>query len=321
LREFLDVLSMAIERHPRSAMATSIASLSAIFLGVFDLRRILQSSETSFAAFSVHLVDEIEIKVNDLALKFTRKLKDAALEPMFTQLMDWTATGPSPQDDLGRRLRQQSVYSFLADFFDDAQSPSHGGQHRDVTGYASYMTDGAVAILKTVDPRSSDDRKLWTAVLRTLTKCFEHDQTSYWQAPAHFALVAPVLTAQILHAPTTTSSVSSMAMTDLLSSTLTPAIVGLAAAANSADHHKELNGAILRHLRAEQAGVRLAAVKCQQALAERLEESWLLTTLEEMLPYISELQDDDDEVVEREVHRWIVGIEGVLDENLDDRLQ
>ena len=68
------------------------------------------------------------------------------------------------------------------------------------------------------------------------------------------------------------------------------------------------------------AAVRLAVVLCEQALTDRLGEDWL-AMLPEMLPYISELQDDDDEVVERETHRWIVKIEGILGESLDSMLQ
>jgi U3 small nucleolar RNA-associated protein 10 len=312
LREYVEVLGLAIEQHQKSAIMKNITPLSAIFLGAFDLRRILQSSESSFAAFPVNIVGEMEKAVNDLALKFIYKLNDAALRPIFTQLMEWAAAGPSKQDFVGRRLRQQSVYNFLSVFFDNLKSI--------VTSYASYVIDGAVAILKSIDPKSLGDRELWIAVLRTLTKCFEHDQDSFWQAPSHFDLVAPVLTAQLLHAPSTTSSASSESGSDLMTSALTPAIVELAAAADSADHQKELNTSILRHLRAERAGVRLAALKCQQALTERLGEDWL-TMLPEMLPYISELQDDDDEIVEKEVNRWILGIEGVLGERLDTMLQ
>lgn len=61
-------------------------------------------------------------------------------------------------------------------------------------------------------------------------------------------------------------------------------------------------------------------VRCQQALTDKLGEEWL-SMLPEMLPYISELQEDDDEGVERETNRWIVGIETVLGESLDAMLQ
>jgi U3 small nucleolar RNA-associated protein 10 len=73
-------------------------------------------------------------------------------------------------------------------------------------------------------------------------------------------------------------------------------------------------------MRSETASVRLAAVKCEQELTDRLGEEWL-SLLPEMLPFISELQEDDDEVVEKETHRWIVKIEGVLGESLDSMLQ
>jgi U3 small nucleolar RNA-associated protein 10 len=101
---------------------------------------------------------------------------------------------------------------------------------------------------------------------------------------------------------------------------LIPAVVELAAAADSAENHKELNSAILKHMRSPTAGVRLAAVKCEQALTDRLGEEWL-SMLPEMLPFISELQEDDDEVVEKETNRWIVKIENVLGEPLDNMLQ
>lgn len=64
---------------------------------------------------------------------------------------------------------------------------------------------------------------------------------------------------------------------------------------------------------------RLAAVKCEQALTERLGEEWL-ALLPEMLPYISELMEDDDEAVEQEVRKWVLQIEEILGEKLDDML-
>lgn len=66
--------------------------------------------------------------------------------------------------------------------------------------------------------------------------------------------------------------------------------------------------------------MRLAAVKCQNALTEKLGEDWL-GLLPEMLPLVGELQDDDDEGVEREVGRWILRMEGILGESLDEMLK
>lgn len=269
-------------------------------MGVLDLRRQKQTGITGEPTALTRLA-EIEAVANDVALKMIYKLNDATFRPVFSQLIDWASKQLSKQDMAGRNLRQQSVYGFLYTFFDSLKSI--------VTGYSLYIVDDAVNILKATDMTNARSKELWARVLKTLTKCFEHDQDDFWQAPSHFDVVAPVLVEQFLLAPATD-----------LSSTLVPAVVELAAAADSQEHQKELNSAILKHLRSEAVPVRLAAVKAEQALTERLGEDWL-AMLPEMLPYISELQEDDDEVVERETHRWIVLIEGVLGESLDSMLQ
>jgi U3 small nucleolar RNA-associated protein 10 len=110
-----------------------------------------------------------------------------------------------------------------------------------------------------------------------------------------------------------------------------PAITELAVAADSPDNQKELNSVIMKFLRpapessgkpgmgGENPHTRLAALKVEQSLTERLGEEWLVL-LPEMLPYISELMEDDDETVDREVRKWVAQIEAVLGEKLDDML-
>jgi U3 small nucleolar RNA-associated protein 10 len=228
------------------------------------------------------------------------KFNDATFRPIFANLIEWASSLPK-KDKAGRNMRQQSIYGFMAMFFDNLKSI--------VTSYATYLLDNAGDVLKTVNPKDEESTELWAKVLRTLVKCFEHDQDDFWQSPSHFNVIAPVLCDQFTHG-------SSLPLVE----ELVPAIVELAAAADSSDHHKELNSAILKHMRSENSSVRLAAVKCEQELTDRLGEEWL-SMLPEMLPFISELQEDDDEVVEKETHRWIVKIEGVLGESLDSMLQ
>lgn len=73
-------------------------------------------------------------------------------------------------------------------------------------------------------------------------------------------------------------------------------------------------------MRSDQPAIRLAAVQCEQSLTDRLGEEWL-AHLPEMLPFISELQEDDDEAVERATHAWIRKIESVLGESVRPMLQ
>ena len=121
---------------------------------------------------------------------------------------------------------------------------------------------------------------------------------------------------QMAHA--TTSSTASVVIAEAV-----PAITELASVADSADNHKELNAGLMTFLRATAGGdnahTRFAALKAEQALTEQLGEEWL-GLLPEMLPYISELMEDEDERVEREARRWVKQIEDVLGERLDDML-
>ncbi|XXH05097.1 hypothetical protein Hte_011521 [Hypoxylon texense] len=298
-REYVDILGIAIDKHSKADISKNIIALSAIFIHCLDLRRLVFSNSDASEDF-LRQISRIEEAVNSVALKMIYKLNDATFRPVFSQLMEWAVALPK-KDIAGRNHRLLSVYGFLLTFFGSLKSI--------ITSYASYILDSAIDVLQTADPKNPEEHELWKKVLHTLVKCFEHDQDDFWQAPAHFNAVAPVLTSQFSHS----ASVN-------LADDLIPAIVELAGAADSQEHQKALNGALLKHLRSEQASVRLTVVRCEQALTNKLGEEWL-SMLPEMLPFISELQDDDDDDVERETHRWIVGIEGVLGESLDAMLQ
>ena len=300
LAEYLRILGMALDKHAKTIVAKNASILSTIFVNLWDLRRLF-SFRGEKAGLTSSELEDIENNANECALKMIYKLNDAAFRPIFGQLVDWATSTVPKHDVAGRTMRQLSVYGFFFTFFGNLKSI--------VTSYASYIVEGAAKTVAKSDLKDAAQRELWKRVLRTLAQCFEHDQDGFWQAPSHFGIIAPVLVEQFLRA----------GVVDVTEN-LVPAIVELAAAADSKEHHKELNGSLLKHLRSEQAAVRLAVVKCQQALTERLGEEWL-ASLPEMLPYISELQDDDDEAVERENGRWIVGIEQALGESLDAMLQ
>jgi U3 small nucleolar RNA-associated protein 10 len=299
VREFLSILGIAIDKHSKADISKNVNVMASIFLNAIDLRRLLHSKGNVDGELVRH-IGQIEESVNDVALRMVYKLNDAAFRPIFSQLMDWS-TALSKKDTTGKNLRLRGVYGFLLAFFGSLKSI--------VTSYATYVVESAVDVLNSSDPSISEERELWQKVLQVLGQCFQHDQDDFWQAPAHFSAVAPVLVSQFAHA----------AVVDLTKD-LIPAIVELAAVADSQEHQKELNASLLKNLRSEHAPMRLAVVKCQQALTDKLGEEWL-SMLPEMLPYISELQEDDDEEVERETNRWIVGIETVLGESLDAMLQ
>ncbi len=158
---------------------------------------------------------------------------------------------------------------------------------------------------------SSDaNSQLRSVVLTALQKTFQHDQDGFWQAPSHYGvIIKPLLKLLTLSAA------------DDLTSDIIPAITELAAAsASSLDNHREMNAVLLKYMRAEESHTRLATVLCEQSLTKKLGEEWL-GLLPEMLPFISELREDDDEMVERETQRWISSVEEILGEDLEGMLQ
>ncbi|PYH84264.1 SSU processome component Utp10 [Aspergillus uvarum CBS 121591] len=314
--ETLGIVSLAIEKHPKSATVNNLAVITSILFKAFDLRR-QQVSSGSNATIDLSHLDEIEDVVNEVAIKMVYKLNDTTFRPIFTKLLDWaTSTTTAKKDTQGSLARLTTFYKFLQVFFGTLQSI--------VTGYASYILENVVKVLAKASPSNQNTKSLWLATMRMLRNAFEHDQDEFWQSPSHLTAIARPLISQLAHA--TNSSTAALVIAEAV-----PAITELAVAADSTDNHKELNTALMRLLRpsagpsgkaaagGENPHTRLAALKAEQSLTEQLGEEWL-ALLPEMLPYISELMEDEDENVEREVRKWVKQIEEVLGERLDDML-
>ncbi|KAI1911740.1 snoRNA-binding rRNA-processing protein utp10 [Ophidiomyces ophidiicola] len=309
IQEVLDIAKIAIEKHPKSATVKNIPVLMKLLCKAFDLRRIRLLSGDS-EIFDEIDVTETESQINDVAIKMIYKLNDTTFHPLFIDLADWAMNGLNKKEHTGRIARLTSFYSFLQCFFGTLKSI--------VTGYSSYVIENAVEVLKISRCNDKATKPLWLACLSMLRNSFEHDQDEFWQSPSHLASISEPLLRQISLAQNASTS-------NLVVSEAIPTIVALAVAADSSENHKELNTTIMKYLRAgpssrgNNAYTRLAAVKCEHQLTERLGEEWL-AMLPEMLPYISELLEDDDENVEREARKWVLTIEDILGEKLDDML-
>ena len=289
----LQVLQHAVEHHPKMVITNQAPILFSILLKAFDLRRQLDrpDSETQDA--------ELYLLVGQIALDMTLKLNDATFRPFFVRMVEWASSLPKA-DMSGRDLRSISLYSFVATLFEQLKSI--------VTSYAAFFLHDASEQLKR--PPAVDDRQrlLLECVLRALSQIFCHDQDDFWQAPAHFEAVAEALIRQL-------RTVSLSTATEYV----IPAITDLATASDSPENLKAMNNEIMSCMRLKDPAVRLAAVKCERSITERVSFDWL-ALLPEMLPFISELQEDDDEEVEQETLRWVKQIEDVTGESLEGML-
>jgi U3 small nucleolar RNA-associated protein 10 len=291
---------LTIENQPKAGMIKARNALFSLFLETFTVRDVI----TSFSDPDTFKDDELlslEESIIEAVITMTIKLNDTTFRPFFVQLVD--VVGSIAKDDVGNVI-SITFCRFLAAFFDRFKSI--------VTSYSSYVIEHAERLLKYLAGRDDEGvSELREATLSALQKSFQYDQDGFWQSPSHYNNIMPVLLQQLTVAvPLATTETA-----------IIPAITELATASSaSVDNHRAMNAIMFKYMRAEEAHIRLATVKCEQGLTKRLGEEWL-SMLPEMLPFISELREDDDEIVERETQKWINMMEEMTGEDLEGMLQ
>jgi U3 small nucleolar RNA-associated protein 10 len=125
-KETLEVVSLAVEKHPKSATGKNIGVLSSILFKAFDLRR-EQLALGAKATFDAADVDEIEDAINDVTIKMIYKLNDTSFRPIFTKMLEWATSGLPKKDTQGSWARLTTFYKFLQVFFGTLQvcTPCH----------------------------------------------------------------------------------------------------------------------------------------------------------------------------------------------------
>ncbi|KAF2480937.1 armadillo-type protein [Neohortaea acidophila] len=221
--------------------------------------------------------------LNNAALNVTLKMNDATFRPFFIQLTEWATSGHANVAVQTQRLT--TLYSFALILFNRLGSL--------VTMYTGYLLESAHDLLG----RSTTDEGLTLTILETLRSSFRNDEDEFWTASAHFDPIAEPLVNLLERGQGDKAQ----------------------AAAASQDRLKFISGKLLSLLRHERANVRLSAIQCQRGITAEITFDWL-AMLPEMLPVISELQEDDDERVEREALAWIRQIEEISGESLEGML-
>ncbi|MCJ1352938.1 MAG: snoRNA-binding rRNA-processing protein utp10 [Icmadophila ericetorum] len=298
IKEHLEVLNLAVEKHSKLTISKYSQIICDIFLGIFDLRRLQLDSRTE-DSYTEEEIDQIEEITNQIAIKVIFKLNDTTFRPIFNRLLEWATIPQTPKEKKGIMHRRITWCNFLFVFFDTLKSI--------VTSYSSFILDPSVAFLTSFDSQSPTSMTLTNITLQTLTACFSNDQDEFFTSPGHFSPIPGPLISLVPH----TSDLPH----------LLECIVSLASATSSSQPNlKVLNTVILAHMRSQSATTRLAAVNVQTSIAQKLGEEWLLGLLSEILPFIAEGLEDEDEGVEAAVRKWVGVVEGVLGEGVGGML-
>ncbi|QIW95823.1 hypothetical protein AMS68_001341 [Peltaster fructicola] len=281
-------LQLAVDVNTKSTITKNADALSDLILRSFTLLAILDEDDEAYA-----------IGIQS-ALDMTLKMNDLTFRPIYMRLVSWAETGdPDYDPHAEKELRLMSVYEFSQRLFDQLGSI--------VTTYASFILDNAIATL-TGNRKTAYWSTLAIRIMHALQASFKQDQDDFWSAPQHFDGVAKALLGLLTQPIVYREEVVNETIVELA-----------AAVSGSSEHLKVMNTHIMTALRDQEAAVRLWAVRCERDITERLTFDWL-ALLPEMLPFISELLEDSDEAVEREVLGWVAQIEQITGESLEGML-
>ncbi|KAF8439525.1 armadillo-type protein [Terfezia claveryi] len=303
VKEHLTTLKSLLSTANKSQVQKMHPLLAGFFLQAFDIRKQVFGKSQKIDIDEAE-VDEIEELCLAIGLQMVMKLNDTIFKPMFLKFSDWAADEFKLEVDTGDRdvLFQRSItfYNWLTLLSENLKSL--------VTEYYSFILTPTIFLLSTaLSPKDLPSPHAITAslsALRALTTSFTTDSRDFWTSPVHFNQISPALLSYLSLVP----------LSSLLATPLTTAIVELASScASSEDQLKAINTAVLKAMRSKSVEVRLAAVKVEMKLYEKMGEEWL-GLLPETVPYISELLEDDNEEVERETQRLVGKVEEFLGE-------
>lgn len=299
IAELNELIRSSISARSKTELQRSSRAIADLFLLMLDLpsRMPAQPHSKSVIDDKQHL--ESDVRHNIVA--YVLKINDTTFRPFFARLVEWSSTALPPSDHHGHALRLRVMFEMMHGLSEALKSI--------FTTYFNNVLEQAVSVLESTVAVKSAGHSTKLAVLQALTSSFKYDQDDFWQAPARFDVIAGPLISQL--------RTTSLDQVDIY---VAPCITELATDCATPESHKTMNSMVLKLLQSDHARVRLSAIKCQESLVGRLGDDWL-ANLPEMLPVINELQDDDDEKVERATHRWIKSIEAVLGESLSSMLQ
>ncbi|KAJ2024737.1 snoRNA-binding rRNA-processing protein utp10, partial [Coemansia sp. S85] len=161
---------------------------------------------------------------------------------------------------------------------------------------------------------------LWHAVVGSIYQSALHDTTDFWREETFKRVYRP-LAHQLPNTKAEGSSEQAHALyVERVSKCLAPAIGQLAAAAGNDALWKMINQEVMLKSRSDVPSVRVASLVVLQALYGKLGEEFLIL-LPETIPFLAELLEDDNGLVERATQETVKVIESHLGESLQSYLR
>lgn len=300
---FLVSLNEIVNSVERKTVSSLASRLLGFLLKAFEVRSL-------GSKYDNNTYNRIEMAVSKTGLIIVMKLNDKTFRPLFVRMVRWAINGEEGDPNFDTIQRQAIFFKFTTNLFANLKSI--------VTSYYGYLVDSTCDILDVMaDPKKKENlvekhkaaMPLRSAILNTLAVCFQYDREEFWQSSARFDRISESLLKQYKTIDVNQGKI------------LVKAVVALAKVVPSADQHKVINDGILVHLKDScKVNEKIWAIRTLKALYSKLGEEWV-PMLNPLVPIITELLQDNDEIVQKEVNKSLAPvIEDVLGEKLDKYL-
>ncbi|KAJ2737175.1 snoRNA-binding rRNA-processing protein utp10 [Coemansia sp. BCRC 34962] len=280
-------------------------------------------------------VEVIEQATLDAFMRFVVKLNENLFKPLFLSFLEWATADVAAVADLADEARMQSVAETRLRVFYRALNMLFDKLRSILTPYYAHVLDTTVEVLNrfavaraSIELQEEADRKvipapsaLWHAVVESIYQSALHDTTDFWKEETFKRVYRP-LAHQLPNTKATDKSAEQAhaLYMERVSKSLAPAIGQLAAAAGNDALWKMINQEVMLKSRSDVPAVRVASLIVLQALYAKLGEEFLIL-LPETIPFLAELLEDDNGLVERATQETVKVIESHLGESLQSYLR
>ncbi|KZV82033.1 hypothetical protein EXIGLDRAFT_357306 [Exidia glandulosa HHB12029] len=270
---FFDLVKRAIQAAAREEVSTHLKAVSALFLSALDLRNPQRSVNAEFSQGA-------EDSVIAAFLQLVIKLNEVAFTPVFRQLYDWAFGNGDLTASGARQITFSRVMASLLDTFKGLMDP-----------YVILAMDGVVQILEACASRDAPDADLWLNTVVLVRKSLAVEDSAYWRDD-RIRKFLPVLVSQIAVVPRMRLAEAEAQHKTTLAETFS----ALALSAGDSAALKDINLAILMQTRDDDAGVRLLALACADALWREHGVALQGFTAETETFIVECAEDDNDDV-------------------------
>ncbi|KAJ2860009.1 snoRNA-binding rRNA-processing protein utp10 [Coemansia aciculifera] len=297
------------------------------FLAAFDIAR--------NPALPLSEVEVIEQATLDAFMRFVVKLNENLFKPLFLSFLEWATADVAPLSGPADEARLQSAAETRLRVFYRALNVLFDKLKSILTPYYAHVLDTTVEVLNrfavaraSIELQEEADRKvipapsaLWHAVVESIYQSALHDTTDFWKEDTFKRVFRPLANQLPNTKAVGVSAEQAHALyIERVRKCLAPAASQLAAAAGNDALWKMINQEVMLKSRSDVPAVRVASLLVLQAFYAKLGEEFLIL-LPETIPYLAELLEDDNGLVERATQETVKVIESHLGESLQSYLR